>query len=96
MTLVDRIKEAYAKMDTLPNRLDCYDPLTVLFKSEYGVEPTPAKLQIWMVDTVFGSQDKLNGFLTGFGCDVPSPPSNGREFTEGFHEGRALVRALDC
>lgn len=96
MTLLDRIKTAYTTTETLPDRLDCYQPLTVLYKVEFGTHPSAATLQEWLLTTVFGGTDKLNGFLVGFGCDVPCSPSNGQDFKDGFHMGRTLARELDC
>lgn len=97
MTLINRIKDAYAKLQIVPDRMDCYQPMSVLFKAEYGFEAGADTLQIFMFDKVFDhSYDKLEGFLVGFGSDILFPPKNTTDFSAGFREGRSLVKELAC
>jgi hypothetical protein len=92
MTLIERIKNAYSKLNILPDRKDCYQPMSVLFKAEYGFEASVDTLQIFMFDKVFNrSYDMLEGFLIGFGTDIHFPPKNTADFSTGFREGRDLV-----
>jgi hypothetical protein len=93
MTLAERIKAAYDKTQTLPDRMDCYQPLAVLFEAEYGFPPSCTDLSVWM-EKVLGSDEKQRGFLVGYMSDVPSPPSNAKEFSDGFFVGRSVVRFL--
>lgn len=47
-----------------------------------------------MIETV-GNEDKLKGFIIGFACNIPQTPSNESKFSEGFYEGKQLVKELE-
>lgn len=93
VSLIERIKQAYLKTGEAPFRRDCYHPFRVLFKAENDTQPTSNVLQEWMI-SLFGNEDKLNGFLIGFGCDIEFSPSNGKNFSDGFYQGRELIKKL--
>jgi hypothetical protein len=91
MKLLDRFKKAYKKMDIIPDQLDCHQPLLVLYYAEKENKPSPSQLTQW-IEEVLGKTKE--GFFVGFCCNIPFPPSNAKDFVEGFYLGKDLIQSL--